>query len=96
MKWVLKDGEVVDAKPKYVSPPDRVNVDRDYAVQRVVLPKSALIDVYYDVECDAWIVTKKVGFVGRKVYLELRVKVLAGWREDENALRRLGFGKNRK
>jgi GTP-binding protein Era len=33
---------------------------------------------------------------GRKVYLELRVKVLAGWREDENALRRLGYGKNQK
>ncbi len=28
---------------------------------------------------------------GRKVYLRLRVKVLAGWRNDENALRRFGF-----
>ena len=29
---------------------------------------------------------------GRKVYLDLRVKVLAGWRNDEDALRRLGYG----
>jgi GTP-binding protein Era len=29
---------------------------------------------------------------GRKVYLDLRVKVLPGWRNDERALRRLGFG----
>jgi GTP-binding protein Era len=28
---------------------------------------------------------------GRKVYLRLRVKVLPGWRNDENALRRFGF-----
>jgi GTP-binding protein Era len=28
---------------------------------------------------------------GRKVYLQLRVKVLPGWRNDENALRRFGF-----
>ncbi len=30
---------------------------------------------------------------GRKVYLDLRVKVLPGWRNDERALRQLGFGK---
>ena len=28
---------------------------------------------------------------GRKVYLELRVKVARDWRDDENALRRLGY-----
>ena len=28
---------------------------------------------------------------GRKVYLELRVKVLSGWRNDERALKRMGF-----
>jgi GTP-binding protein Era len=28
---------------------------------------------------------------GRKVYLEIRVKVEAGWRDDENALKRFGF-----
>ena len=28
---------------------------------------------------------------GRKVFLELRVKVDKGWRDDENALRRLGY-----
>jgi len=28
---------------------------------------------------------------GRKVYLKLRVKVLSGWRNDEKALKRLGF-----
>ena len=28
---------------------------------------------------------------GRKVYLELRVKVDKDWRDDENALRRLGY-----
>ena len=28
---------------------------------------------------------------GRKVYLELRVKVMPGWRDDENALKRFGF-----
>jgi GTP-binding protein Era len=28
---------------------------------------------------------------GRKVYLSLRVKVLPGWRNDDNALRRFGF-----
>lgn len=28
---------------------------------------------------------------GRQVYLDIRVKVLPGWRDDENALRRLGF-----
>lgn len=28
---------------------------------------------------------------GRKVFLRLRVKVLPGWRNDENALRRFGF-----
>lgn len=33
---------------------------------------------------------------GRKVYLKLRVKVLPGWREDESALKRLGYGKKRK
>ena len=29
---------------------------------------------------------------GRKVYLDLRVKVWPGWRDDETALRRLGYG----
>lgn len=28
---------------------------------------------------------------GRKVFLQLRVKVLAGWRDDETALRRFGY-----
>jgi GTPase len=28
---------------------------------------------------------------GRKVYLKLRVKVLSGWRNDERALKRMGF-----
>jgi len=28
---------------------------------------------------------------GRRVYLDLRVKVQAGWRDDENALRQFGF-----
>jgi GTPase len=28
---------------------------------------------------------------GRKIFLELRVKVDKGWRDDENALRRLGY-----
>jgi len=28
---------------------------------------------------------------GRKVFLELRVKVDKDWRDDENALRRLGY-----
>ena len=28
---------------------------------------------------------------GRKVFLELRVKIDKGWRDDENALRRLGY-----
>jgi GTP-binding protein Era len=28
---------------------------------------------------------------GRQVFLELRVKVLKDWRNDENALRRLGY-----
>jgi GTP-binding protein Era len=28
---------------------------------------------------------------GRKVFLRLRVKVLPGWRNDENALRQFGF-----
>ncbi|MCL4367801.1 MAG: GTPase Era [Actinobacteria bacterium] len=32
---------------------------------------------------------------GRKVYLELRVKVLPGWRNDESALRRLGYDTGR-
>jgi GTPase Era involved in 16S rRNA processing len=27
----------------------------------------------------------------RKVYLDLRVKVQAGWRDDEKALRQFGF-----
>jgi GTP-binding protein Era len=30
---------------------------------------------------------------GRKVFLELRVKVREGWRDDEKALRQLGFEK---
>jgi GTP-binding protein Era len=29
--------------------------------------------------------------IGGKVYLDLWVKVRKGWREDERALRRLGF-----
>lgn len=33
---------------------------------------------------------------GRKVYLDLRVKVLPGWRENKSALERLGYGKKRK
>ena len=33
---------------------------------------------------------------GRPVFLELRVKVLKGWRNDENALRRLGYKINTK
>lgn len=32
---------------------------------------------------------------GRKVYLDLRVKVLPGWRNDERALRRLGYDTTR-
>jgi GTP-binding protein Era len=28
---------------------------------------------------------------GRKVYLEIRVKVAPGWRDDETALKQLGF-----
>jgi len=28
---------------------------------------------------------------GRKVFLELRVKVLKDWRNDENALKRFGY-----
>jgi GTP-binding protein Era len=28
---------------------------------------------------------------GRKVFLELRVKVLKDWRKDENAMRRFGY-----
>ena len=28
---------------------------------------------------------------GRKVFLELRVKVEKDWRDDDNALRRLGY-----
>ena len=30
---------------------------------------------------------------GRKVFLELRVKVKANWRQDENALKRLGYSR---
>jgi GTPase len=33
---------------------------------------------------------------GRKVFLELRVKVQSGWRDDDNLLRRFGFGKGEK
>jgi GTP-binding protein Era len=33
---------------------------------------------------------------GRKVFLELRVKVLKDWRNDENALRRLGYKMDKK
>lgn len=29
---------------------------------------------------------------GRKVYLDLRVKVWPGWRDDAKALRQLGYG----
>ena len=29
---------------------------------------------------------------GRKVYLDLRIKVWPGWRDDPNALRQLGYG----
>ena len=29
---------------------------------------------------------------GRKIYLKLRVKVLPGWRNDENKLKSFGFG----
>jgi len=32
---------------------------------------------------------------GRKVYLELKVKVLPGWRDDERALHRLGYKEGR-
>ncbi len=32
---------------------------------------------------------------GRKIFLELRVKVDKGWRDDENALRRLGYKINK-
>jgi GTP-binding protein Era len=32
---------------------------------------------------------------GRKVYLDLRVKVLPGWRENDAALERFGYGKKR-
>jgi GTP-binding protein Era len=28
---------------------------------------------------------------GREVYLDLRVKVLKGWRQNEDALRHLGY-----
>jgi GTP-binding protein Era len=31
-------------------------------------------------------------YLERKIYLELHVKVRAKWREDENELRRLGYG----
>ena len=31
------------------------------------------------------------GMSGRPVFLELRVKVLKDWRNDENAMRRLGY-----
>ncbi len=30
-------------------------------------------------------------FIGKKVFLELRVKVRKGWREDENTLKQLGY-----
>jgi GTPase len=33
---------------------------------------------------------------GRKVYLELRVKVRKDWRNDEKALKLLGFSTNKK
>jgi len=33
---------------------------------------------------------------GRKVFLELRVKVLKDWRNDENAMKRLGYKINTK
>jgi GTP-binding protein Era len=32
---------------------------------------------------------------GGRVYLESRVKVKKGWRQDETALRRLGYRDNR-
>lgn len=36
------------------------------------------------------------GMGGRKVYLELRVKVSKDWRNDPNALRMFGYGKKKK
>ena len=33
-------------------------------------------------------------FLGRKVYLEIRVKVSAGWRDDEASLRNFGMGES--
>ena len=33
---------------------------------------------------------------GRKVYLELRAKVLKDWRNDENAMQRLGYRMEKK
>ena len=33
---------------------------------------------------------------GRPVFLELRVKVLKDWRDDENALQRLGYRMGKK
>jgi GTP-binding protein Era len=33
---------------------------------------------------------------GRKVFLELRVKVLKDWRNDENAMQRLGYRMGKK
>ena len=32
---------------------------------------------------------------GRKIYLELRVKVMKNWRNDENLLRQLGIANNK-
>ena len=32
---------------------------------------------------------------GRKIFLELRVKVMKNWRDDENLLRQLGIAKSK-
>jgi len=38
-----------------------------------------------------WLTAEIEEMGGRPVFLELRVKVLKDWRNDENALRRLGY-----
>jgi GTP-binding protein Era len=35
-------------------------------------------------------------FFDRQIYLELRVKVTAGWRDDETALKQFGVGESEK